>query len=640
MQRLAELKNLLRRRLAAIRESIKNGLVYSGISILMMLFFLGLLFSLSYLFKIDWNAPIGLLAAGMVFLMAFLFHPLRVTLEKAAGRLFYGSRYDYRQLVLSFTRRMSNVIEMDELAEAMLRPITRAVSTRQASLLLQTDGHFETRYAERINHGEPVIPISVRREGPIVAWLEENDKPLFRDIIETAPVFKALWQKERNSLEAAEVEAFLPIKSHNKLVAILSLSKKRGPGYYSNDDLGMLMTLAQEAAVVIENARLYEKAKQRANTDELTGLFNHRYFHIRVEEEIARCSRFGDIFSLIMMDMDLFKHYNDVHGHLTGDEILAQFGKIIGQSSRTVDICFRYGGDEFAVILPGTPLEGATKVAERIRKGLESQTDTMGMPQTTSIGIASWPTDGVMREEIIRAADAALYYAKHTGGNRVCWACEVALADVLKMDNTKSQQNRSAILNTIYALAATVDAKDHHTYGHSKKVSGYAASIAGALGYDEEGVERIRAAALLHDIGKIGISDSILTKREELTAEEWELLRAHAGLGVSILKNVESLSNCLAAVQYHHERFDGTGYPSGLKGQNIPLDARILSVADCYDAMTSFRPYRSHKATREQAISELRRGAGSQFDPEIVKVFIGILEKMPDASVKTPDEKD
>ena len=150
------------------------------------------------------------------------------------------------------------------------------------------------------------------------------------------------------------------------------------------------------------------------------------------------------------------------------------------------------------------------------------------------------------------------------------------------------------ILNTIYALAATVDAKDHHTYGHSKKVSRYATDIAEAFGYSQEGIETIRAAALLHDIGKLGISDQLLAKRGSLHPEDWEVIRAHPNLGVAILKHVDSLNGCLAAVQYHHECYDGSGYPAGLKGNNIPLDARIMSVADAYDAMTSNRPYRNY----------------------------------------------
>jgi len=183
-------------------------------------------------------------------------------------------------------------------------------------------------------------------------------------------------------------------------------------------------------------------------------------------------------------------------------------------------------------------------------------------------------------------------------------------------------EGEPGVLSTIYALAATVDAKDHYTYGHSKKVSRYATEIAEALGYSEERIATIRAAALLHDIGKIGVSDGILLKTNALSADDWESIRAHPKLGVAILKHVGGLSGCLAAIQYHHEHYDGSGYPAGLKGENIPLDARILAVADAYDAMTSLRPYREGKLSPEQATEEIERCTGTQFDPEIVKVFV------------------
>ena len=229
-----------------------------------------------------------------------------------------------------------------------------------------------------------------------------------------------------------------------------------------------------------------------------------------------------------------------------------------------------------------------------------------------------------------RSADTALYYAKQTGRNRTSLASELPISELL--DGRFSVSNKGAVLNTIYALAATVDAKDHYTYGHSKKVSKYATDLAKALGLPDERVSAIHAAALLHDIGKIGVSDEILKKVGPLNDEEWKPIYAHPTMGVSILKHVENLKDCLAAVQYHHEHYDGRGYPSGLKGSNIPLDARILAVADAFDAMTSSRPYRN-QMTDEQAIEEIARCSGTQFDPEIARVFIELMT--PTISVKS-----
>jgi putative nucleotidyltransferase with HDIG domain len=230
-----------------------------------------------------------------------------------------------------------------------------------------------------------------------------------------------------------------------------------------------------------------------------------------------------------------------------------------------------------------------------------------------------------MKEEVIARADAALYRAKQAGRNRTCLS-----SDVVKPETPigVELEARPRALSIIYALAATIDAKDHYTYGHSRKVSDYSVVIAEALGLPQDRIDTIRAAGLLHDIGKVGTPDSILSKKGPLANEEWESVKAHPKLGVEILKHVIDLVNCLPAILHHHEHYDGKGYPSGLKGDSIPIEARILAIADAYDAMTSLRPYRE-QISSQQALNELKRCTGTQFDSELVESFCKIIQLTP-----------
>jgi len=615
---------IMRYRMLDVKLVVRKGLAYSGVSIFLSTFYMLILLGLQHYLSSWTNSGSYVAIFGMAFLIALAFNPLMGLFQRGVDRLFYRESYEYRQLVLSFARRMSNVLDLDEIAEAMLKPITKAVNATQASLLLPNNDEFSSDYMEGLIEGVPTIHMKIRKESPVVDWLIDNDKPFWRDQSGVSQEIKDIWDTERAGSEASELELLVPIKSKGKLIGILALNKKGSGSAYSSDDMDLVTTLAHEAAVGIENAQLYAQARERAHIDELTGLYNHRYFHERLDEEIGRCSRFGDIFSLLFLDMDLFKTYNDVYGHLEGDQMLREIGRSIEGSIRGIDMAFRYGGDEFTVVLPQASLVDAHVVAERIRKRIERDMDHKGIAMTCSVGIASWPTDGVMREELLQAADAALYHSKAAGRNRITVASEVTRSRAL--GTGVRPEGEPGVLSTIYALAATVDAKDHYTYGHSKKVGKYTSEIAEALGYAEDKMATIRAAALLHDIGKIGVSDRVLLKTGALDTDDWDAIRAHPKLGVAILKHVSGLSGCLAAIQYHHERYDGSGYPARLKGENIPLDARVLSVADSYDAMTSLRPYREGKLTQEQALEELRRCAGTQFDPSIVEVFVAYKE--------------
>ena len=410
------------------------------------------------------------------------------------------------------------------------------------------------------------------------------------------------------------------------MIGILILGSKK-PSAYSPEQVVLLEHLASQIAAPIENSRLFTKAEEVARVDGITQLFNRRHFDERMKEEIDRHARYGDILSILLLDLDNFKKYNDTFGHLAGDRLLVHASELIQSAIRSSDLAFRYGGDEFAVILPNSSTMDAFNVAERIRERVAFEMASRQIEVTVSIGVASWPGDGATLDELCYAADMALYYAKRTGQNRT----SIASRTLFSLNEPSVSVNVEAeVLSTIYALAATLEARDKYTYGHSRRVSRYAVATAEALNLAPEQVAVISAAALLHDIGKVGIPDHVLNKEGKLLDEEWELLKQHPRLSATIVGHVPSLAACLAAVRHHHERWDGNGYPSGLKGEAIPIEARILTVTDAFEAMISERPYRK-ALTFKQAVAELEKCSGTQFDPKVVHAFIPIaLSTGPD----------
>jgi len=413
---------------------------------------------------------------------------------------------------------------------------------------------------------------------------------------------------------------YLPLQIKEKCIgAFIVASRERDA--FGPKQIRLLEQVAMQIATPVENSQLYAKAEQRSRIDEMTGLFNRRHFEERIKEEISRHGRDGEDFSILYLDLDNFKTYNDIYGHPTGDILLNQIGKIIKGSIRGADQAFRYGGDEFVVILPGTGMADAHIVAERVRGEIAGRMEEMDVAVTCSIGVSTYPADGVIPGELVTVADTAQYFAKRTGGNRVYLSSKV-LSEPLDDVGVSSRHNG---LSTIYALASIVEARDPYTYGHSKRVNSYAVALAEKAGLSPDEVSRVSTAAMLHDIGKIGIPDRVLNKKSKVIGEDWEVIKAHCRLGATIVGRIPNLVPCVSIILHHHERWDGGGYPEGLKGEEISMEARILAIADSFEAMTSARPYRAALSS-EQAVEELRRCAGSQFDPELVRVFTGIIE--------------
>ena len=406
----------------------------------------------------------------------------------------------------------------------------------------------------------------------------------------------------------------VPLKSAGKLVAIVMLasSRKKIP---SSEEKQLLNTIGNQTGIAIENALLLQKMSQLSMTDELTKLYNRRHFYNVLEIEIDRARRDDRPLSLNILDIDRFKDYNDKFGHIGGDSVLKSLAAVMTSHLRKTDTSFRYGGDEFAVIMPETDSNKAKDVLERVRlKWLHMpKTESLGLenPLGFSAGIAEFPKNGETQDSLVFLADAALYCSKRSGGYKSTLVSE--------MREIPPDMLADASLDQIYAMAATVDAKESYGYKHSMRVANIAEAIGNSIGLSEDELADLRGASLLHDIGKIGISDAILNKSDRLTPLELEIVKKHSIEGAKIVGQIRKISSLAPLIRHHHERYDGTGYPDGLKGQEIPLGSRIIGIADAYDTMVTPRSYRN-VMSQSEALIELERCSVTQFDPEIIKV--------------------
>ncbi len=391
-------------------------------------------------------------------------------------------------------------------------------------------------------------------------------------------------------------------------------------GNGGRDALAILMTQVEGAW---RNTLMHQRVEALASEDGLTGLLNHRSFHKRLEAEVARVQRGScESLALAMIDLDDFGKINNSLGHQGGDAALVALASVLRESGRVSDLAARYGGDEFALILPATEMDEALAVAERVRAsitGLRIVHDGAVIRLNASIGVAVLPLHATTAASLIRAADQAVYIAKDGGKGRVGQPEDSMLAQGNDLVALATQLEHANVA-TVEALAAAVDAKDPYTRGHSRRVSDYSAAVAYALGWPAEDIARVRRAGLLHDVGKIGVPDAILTKPGPLDSAEVDAIKEHPIIGERVLAGVPYLRGVLPTVRHHHERWDGHGYPDGLAGEAIPPDATIIMVTDAFDAMTSSRTYREALPIHE-ARWRLREGSGTQFDPRVVVAF-------------------
>jgi diguanylate cyclase (GGDEF)-like protein/putative nucleotidyltransferase with HDIG domain len=385
--------------------------------------------------------------------------------------------------------------------------------------------------------------------------------------------------------------------------------------------LTLLLTGIVVATIRDRMASLIEGLTHAARRDPLTDLLNRRGFEEVFDVELERARRTEAPVSLIVLDLDRFKRINDAFGHAAGDEALKRVALCIRTAKRSFDSAARVGGEEFALLAPDCDEHGAYMLAERVRGDVERGFASGHGPLTSSLGIATFPLHGQSPEALLRAADQALYAAKRLGRNRSV----ISSAEVpgILARAPRGQEESHVELATLLNLAEALDVRDSGSSTHCHRVGRFAELMARELGLAPDAVERVRLAGILHDVGRVGMPDDLLAKQGPLNDEEWRVVRTHPEIGARMVETTD-FQDIRSWILLHHERPDGNGYPRRGDWDDVPLEARILAVADAYEAMMSDRPYRAALAP-DEAAEELRKGSGRQFDEHVVDALLRVV---------------
>lgn len=564
----------------------------------------------------------------LIFAVLFLvsFWMLVYLWRKIIRNLFVREEAQQTEKIRKYNNQVAKSLHLDEILAETVEVIHDTVECTNIYICIQDqkDGDYQARYS---NQPLNDLSFTIRKDNPLIHILERNDGILMREF-RTMIEYKAMWEQEKRNLQDLRIEACIGLRDEGRIVGILLLSNPSGNRRISRSDMDMTLTIASSASIAIKNAHLYETAYYEARTDELTKLLNRKYFFEVLEKEFEE-NREGSL-ALAIINIDDFKLYNQLYGTQAGDKALRRIAQIIKSSVGDSGYAARYSGKEFAVLLPKYDVFSARNLVTSIQKQIFQMTDrTVDYKLkvlTVSVGISAAPYAAKTAKELLENADMAVNHVKHTGKNGIEIFDTVLRENSIQEDMTDHKNIYKEYESTIYALTAAIDVKDHYTFSHSNNVAYYATSLAREMNLNQDVVEIIRQAALLHDVGKIGIPEAILNKEGKLTEEEYEIIKGHVEASIGIIRYLPSLDYVIPAVIGHHERYDGNGYPRRIAGENIPLSARILCIADSFDAMTTKRCYKEI-IPKERALRILQEEAGRQFDPELVPVFIRGMEE-------------
>ena len=631
---------LIRRRLFRLQMLASPSLCYGVGFLFSVIVFLNVIPYLQKIFHIQMNKNTTLyaLAFAIVFLVIYA---LFTFLWKLLVRSVFVREENYQtEKIREFSSAISKTLDLNEILDKTISVMKELMDVGNIYICMQDAPGQPYR---GVASDQPLndLTFTMEEENPMIQWLKEHEEPIiYRDFRYTVE-YKSMWESEKHRLDKKHIRYCAGLKDGECLVGVILITDASAKKRLVYDEVQLISSVTSVASIAIKNSRLYERARQEARTDEMTGLLNRKYFYEVLNEELEK-NREASL-ALAIINVDDFKLYNQLYGVKEGDLCLQRIADIIRSSVGESGYTARYGGKEFAVLLPGYDLFSARNMVESIAKQIyvmnNRRTDMKLKAVTVSAGISAAPYAARNVKELMENVDLAVYHVKHNGKNGI------QVFDMMFRNNSEGNNTRNhthiyqEYESTIYALTAAIDAKDHYTFSHSNNVAYYATSLATTLGMNEDMIEIIRQAALLHDVGKIGIPEYILNKEGKLTGEEYEIIKGHVEASIDIIRHLPSLDYVIPGVIGHHERYDGKGYPRRIAGEDIPLTARILCVADSFDAMTSKRCYKKAFPI-EVAREKLLQDAGRQFDPDLVYKFVECLDNGSITLVKAEETVD
>lgn len=602
---------IVRHNLLDIRVVIRKSLLYAIPTILIGTgYFLVISLALR-LFNL-YSGGIFILSLIVAILTALIAQPLRDKAQSWIDQLFFREKYNSGLMLQRLSSQAASILDLDIITNLILEETTSILHIEKAAFLLKREdgeNYFLTAHKGMASN----VMIGLSKDHPIALWFSNHDRLLTRYDLSVAPQFKALWGRERDELEKIEAELFIPLKVKKELVGIFALGAKRSEEGFSQDDQLTLTTLANQVAVTIENARLYTAEQHRR--EELDTLY--------------------DMARILVVSNDLETVLTNIAQH-TIQSVHATFVRIL-----TLE---KGGGFLCRTAYPIRDMRndlGIGKIEPLSTKKYYQRAISLGKSLVLEWDDSFNEKD---RHDLFLDLANSLCISPLLVGDELVGLLVLGETrrtsrepfdpDKLKLVNAISDQAASALrratfheqleesfVQTVLALAKALDARDSYTQDHSQRMAALTDSLCQKLGIDENQIQAIRLAAALHDIGKIGVPDEILRKPGPLTSQEWELMKRHPKIGADIIAPVAKLVNVAPIILAHQEKFDGSGYPYGLKGEQIPIGARVLAVVDAYVAITDERVYRKARS-HEEAIAELVKHSGSQFDPAVVDAFL------------------